>query len=50
VAIVMTGAMMVAVAEMSLAADEQAAQRIADGVIEVLSRLNRRPDAAHTAR
>src|ERR1019366_807787 len=50
VAIVMTGAMMVAVAEMSLAADEQAAQRIADGVIEVLSRLNRRPDAAHTGR
>lgn len=39
VAIVLTGAMSLAVAEMSLAPDAQAAQAIADGVIEVLSRL-----------
>jgi AcrR family transcriptional regulator len=39
VAIVMTGAMMLAVAEVSLAADAKRARRIADGVIEVLSRL-----------
>jgi AcrR family transcriptional regulator len=39
VAIVMTGAMMLAVAEVSLAADEERARCIADSVIEVLSRL-----------
>ena len=38
-AIVMTGALSLAVAEVSLAADAAAARRIADGVIEVLSRL-----------
>jgi AcrR family transcriptional regulator len=40
VAIVTTGALMVAVAEMSQAADAQAARRIADGVLEVLARLS----------
>jgi AcrR family transcriptional regulator len=40
VAIVLTGAMSLAVAEMSLAADARAAKSIADGVIEVLSGLN----------
>jgi len=40
VAIVMTGAMVVALAEMSRAADAETALRIADGVIEVLSRLH----------
>ena len=39
VAIVMTGAMMVAVAKVSRAEDTAHAQRIADGVISVLSRL-----------
>ena len=39
VAIVMTGAMMVAVAKVSRAEDSAHAQRIADGVISVLSRL-----------
>jgi AcrR family transcriptional regulator len=39
VAIVMTGAMMVAVAKVSRAEDQAHAQRIADGVISVLSRL-----------
>jgi AcrR family transcriptional regulator len=39
VAIVMTGAMMVAVAKLSRAEDSAHAQRIADGVISVLSRL-----------
>jgi AcrR family transcriptional regulator len=39
VAIVMTGAMMVAVAKVSRAPDRDHAQRIADGVISVLSRL-----------
>jgi AcrR family transcriptional regulator len=38
-AIVMTGAMMLAVVEVSLAADEAAARSVADGVIKVLSRL-----------
>jgi AcrR family transcriptional regulator len=39
VAIVLTGAMSLAVAEVSLAEDEARARRIADGVIQVLSRL-----------
>jgi AcrR family transcriptional regulator len=39
VAIVMTGAMMVAVAKMCRAEDKAQARRIADGVISVLSRL-----------
>jgi AcrR family transcriptional regulator len=39
VAIVMTGAMTLAVTEVSLAADAARARRIADGVIQVLSRL-----------
>jgi AcrR family transcriptional regulator len=39
VAIVMTGAMMVAVSEVSRAQDTARARRIADGVISVLSRL-----------
>ena len=39
VAIVMTGAMMVAVAKMCRAEDQVQARRIADGVISVLSRL-----------
>src|ERR1700729_1105048 len=39
VGIVMTGAMMVAVAKVSRAQDRVQAQRIADGVISVLSRL-----------
>jgi AcrR family transcriptional regulator len=41
-AIVITGAMMLAVAEMSLAPDESRAYELADGVIEVLSRLHLR--------
>ncbi len=41
VAIVMTGAMVVALAEMSRAPDTRAALRIADSVTEVLSRLHR---------
>ena len=50
VAIVMTGAMIVAVAEMSLAADAQTARRIADGVIEVLGRLSKPPAPDNAAR
>ncbi len=42
-AIVMTGAMMLAVAEVALAADAARAEQIADGVLEVLSRLHVRP-------
>ena len=39
-AIVMTGAMLLAVAEVALAPDAARAQQIADGVLEVLSRLH----------
>jgi AcrR family transcriptional regulator len=39
VAIVMTGALMLAVAEISLGADEEHARQLADGVIQVLSRI-----------
>jgi AcrR family transcriptional regulator len=39
VSIVMTGALMLAVAEISLNADAERAQRIVDGVIQVLSRI-----------
>jgi AcrR family transcriptional regulator len=42
-AIVMTGAMMLAVAEVSLAPDAGRARQLADGVIEVLSRLRITP-------
>lgn len=42
-AIVITGAMMLAVAEVSLAADIKRARQLADGVLEVLSRLHVRP-------
>jgi AcrR family transcriptional regulator len=42
-AIVMTGAMMLAVAEISLAPDADRARQLADGVIEVLSRLRVTP-------
>lgn len=49
VAIVMTGAMMVAVAEMALSADPQTARRIEDGVIEVLSRLDTLSASARAA-
>jgi hypothetical protein len=42
-AIVMTGAMMLAVAEVSLAPDAVRARQLADGVLEVLSRLRARP-------
>jgi AcrR family transcriptional regulator len=38
-AIVMTGAMMLAVAEISLAQDSAKARQLADGVLEVMSRL-----------
>ncbi len=36
----MTGALMLTVAEVSLSADTARARQIADGVIEVLSRLD----------
>jgi len=49
VAIVMTGAMMVAVAEMALSADPQTARRIEDGVIAVLSRLDTLSASARAA-
>jgi AcrR family transcriptional regulator len=39
VAIVMTGALMLAVAEISLSADSERARQIVDGVIQVLSRI-----------
>lgn len=39
VAIVMTGALMLAVAEISLGTDEEHARQLADGVIQVLSRI-----------
>jgi AcrR family transcriptional regulator len=39
VAIVMTGALMLAVAEISLGADAERARRIVDGVLQVLSRI-----------
>ncbi len=42
-AIVMTGAMMLAVAEVSLAPDADRARQLADGVLEVLSRLRVTP-------
>ena len=45
----MTGAMMVAVAEMALSADPQTARRIEDGVIEVLSRLDTLSASARAA-
>jgi AcrR family transcriptional regulator len=38
-AVVMTGAMMLAVAEVSLASDADAARRLADGVLAVMARL-----------
>jgi AcrR family transcriptional regulator len=43
VAIVMTGAMMLAVAEVSLAQDSAAARQLADGVLAVMSRLQVKP-------
>jgi hypothetical protein len=46
-AIVMTGAMMLAVAEVSLARDVVRARQLADGVIEVLSRLRVTPSQSH---
>jgi len=42
-AIVMTGAIMLASAEVSLAPDETRAHQLADGVLEVLSRMYVRP-------
>jgi hypothetical protein len=39
----MTGAMMLAVAEVSLAPDAVRARQLADSVLEVLSRLRARP-------
>jgi len=42
-AIVMTGAIMLALNEVSLASDETRARQLADGVLEVLSRLYVRP-------
>jgi hypothetical protein len=42
-AIVMTGAMMLAVAEVSLAHDSARARELADGVLQVLSRLRTTP-------
>ena len=42
-AIVMTGAIMLALAEVSLAPDEARARQLADGVLEVLSRLHTQP-------
>src|SRR6266496_63885 len=39
VSIVMTGALMLAVAEISLSADAEHARRIVDGVLQVLSRI-----------
>jgi AcrR family transcriptional regulator len=42
-AIVLTGAIMLALAEVSLAPDEARARQLADGVLEVLSRLYVRP-------
>jgi len=46
-AIVLTGAMMLAVAEVSLAADELRARQLADGVLEVLARM--RVSAGHNS-
>jgi hypothetical protein len=43
VAIVMTGAIGLCAAELSLSADAARTRKIADGVIEVLSRLERPP-------
>jgi len=42
-AIVMTGAILLALTEVSLAPDEGRARQLADGVLEVLSRLHVRP-------
>jgi AcrR family transcriptional regulator len=42
-AIVMTGAMMLAVAEVSLAQDSAAARQLADGVLAVMARLQVKP-------
>jgi AcrR family transcriptional regulator len=42
-AIVMTGAMMLAVAEVSLAPDSESARHLADGVVAVLARLKSTP-------
>ena len=42
-AIVLTGAMLLAVAEIALAPDADRARQIADGVLEVLARLNVTP-------
>jgi AcrR family transcriptional regulator len=42
-AIVMTGALMLAVTEVSLAVDDDRARQLADGVLAVLARLNSRP-------
>jgi len=39
-AVVLTGAMMLAVAEVSLGEDETAARRLADGVLDVISRID----------
>lgn len=45
-AIVMTGAMMLAVAEVSLAPDSETARHLADGVLAVLARLKTTPGPA----
>jgi AcrR family transcriptional regulator len=45
-AIVMTGALMLAVTEVSLAADDARARQLADGVLEVLARLGTPPQPA----
>jgi AcrR family transcriptional regulator len=42
-AIVMTGALMLAVTEVSLAANDDRARQLADGVLQVLARLGSRP-------
>jgi hypothetical protein len=45
-AIVMTGALMLADAEVSLAADDDRARQLVDGVLAVLARLGSRPSQA----
>ena len=45
-AIVMTGALMLADAEVSLAADDNRARQLVDGVLAVLARLGSRPSQA----
>lgn len=49
VAVVLTGALMITVAEVSLGDDEQRARRLAGNVLEIMSRIDSQPELAPAA-